>query len=517
MQSITPSQPYPPLPADFNLAAHVLALAALQPRAVALEVWGDQGTAPISVLTYGALVQAVQGLATGLMTPDIVGARLQRGDRVLMRLGNSAEFPVLFLACICAGLVPVPTSAQLMGHEVATLCDLVDPALIVAAKDVAMPSPVPCPVLSANHLAALHALPPHPFDLGDANRLAYIIFTSGTSGRPQAVAHAHRAILARQMMMQGWYGLRHSDRVLHAGAFNWTYTLGTGLMDPWTMGATAVIPAPGTPASGLPYLIAQAQATIFAAAPGVYRQALRADFLHMPHLRHGLSAGETLPTQTRSAWETATRTPIFEAFGMSEISTFISASPDRPAPTGSTGYAQPGRQIAVLDGNDEPTLRNTPGVLAVHATDPGLFLGYFRDPAATNARMRGDWYVTGDIVTMADDGAITYLGRDDDMMNAGGFRVSPTEVEAAMTRCLGLTDCAVIEVQVGQGASIIACVYTSAQPLDDAALAAHADASLARYKQPRAFHHLPSLPRNANGKLNRKALRAAFTPSPLTP
>jgi acyl-coenzyme A synthetase/AMP-(fatty) acid ligase len=155
--------------------------------------------------------------------------------------------------------------------------------------------------------------------MGDANRLGYIIFTSGTSGRPQAVAHAHRAILGRAMMMQGWYGLQADDRLLHAGAFNWTYTLGTGLMDPWTLGATALIPAPGTAAQDLPALLARARATIFAAAPGVYRQLLRAALPPLPDLRHGLSAGEALPETTRDAWHAATGKPIFEAFGMSEI------------------------------------------------------------------------------------------------------------------------------------------------------------------------------------------------------
>ena len=78
--------------------------------------------------------------------------------------------------------------------------------------------------------------------MGDPDRLAYAVFTSGTSGRAQAVGHAHRAIWARGMMHQGWEGITAEDRVLHAGAFNWTYTLGTGLMDPWTVGATALIP-----------------------------------------------------------------------------------------------------------------------------------------------------------------------------------------------------------------------------------------------------------------------------------
>src|SRR5690606_13333374 len=109
---------------------------------------------------------------------------------------------------------------------------------------------------------------------------------------PMAVVHAHRAIIARGMMHDGWEGLTEADRLLHAGAFNWTYTLGTGLMDPWTVGATALIPGAGVQAGRLASLLQQYEATIFAAAPGVYRQMLRAALPALPHLRHGLSAGE---------------------------------------------------------------------------------------------------------------------------------------------------------------------------------------------------------------------------------
>lgn len=481
------------------MAAHVLAHGAKLSDQPALELLHTDHS---EVWTYGALRAAVAGVATGLRMRG-----LTPGDRILMRLGNSTEFPLLFLAAITAGLIPVPTSAMLTGPEVAKLCDLVAPALIVADAAVAVPAAPPCPVLPAAALQAMHALPPHGFEMGDPNRLAYIIFTSGTSGRPQAVAHAHRAILGRAMMLQGWYGLTAQDRVLHAGAFNWTYTLGTGLMDPWTVGATALIPAPGTAPDALPALLDRSRATIFAAAPGVYRQMLRHPLPVLPHLRHGLSAGEALPQATRDAWHAATGTPIFEAFGMSEISTFISGCPARPAPAGATGYAQPGRHVAVLDTAGQPAPIGVDGILAVNRHDPGLFLGYYRDDAATQARFVGDWYLTGDTAQMAADGAITYRGRHDDMMNAGGYRVSPLEVEAVIATLPGVTDCAVIEVAVKAGTTIIACVYAAPHPLAEGALQAHAAQSLARYKQPRAYHHMPHLPRNANGKLNRRALR----------
>jgi acyl-coenzyme A synthetase/AMP-(fatty) acid ligase len=108
---------------------------------------------------------------------------------------------------------------------------------------------------------------------------------------------------------------------------------------------------------------------------------------------------------------------------------------------------------------------------------------------------------------MDQGGAVRYLGRDDDMMNAGGYRVSPVEVEEAMLRFSGVSECAAVEVAVRADARVIACFYASATPLDEAALARHAAETLARYKQPRLFIRLPALLRGANNKLRRRDLR----------
>ncbi|MDG1279874.1 MAG: class I adenylate-forming enzyme family protein [Pseudorhodobacter sp.] len=502
MQSIIDAGPPPPCPPQFNLAAHVLAAAQRFPERIALELLGPEGA---DRLTYAALEARVRGCGTGLLALGLMPE-----DRVLMRLGNSVEFPVLFLGAIAAGLVPVPTSAQLTAREIGALCATLSPALIVADASLPLPPDLPCRVLPSAELTKMASLPPVSFQLGDPNRLAYIIFTSGTSGRPQAVMHAHRAILARAMMMTGWYDLRPDDRVLHAGAFNWTYTLGTGLMDPWTMGATALIPMPGTPSADLPGLLARHEASLFAAAPGVYRQMLRQPFAPCPKLRHGLSAGESLPPALRARWQEATGTDIHEAFGMSEISTFLSGAPGRPAPTGCTGFAQPGRKLALLDGDGAPVPFGTPGIIAIDRKDPGLFLGYLDDPTATEAKFSGPWYLTGDTAEMTPEGAIRYLGRADDMMNAGGYRVSPLEVEAALTQHPEIAECAVVELAVSPEKSIIACAFVprdaSAPPTADA-LSAFAESALARYKQPRHYCMIDALPRNPNGKINRRLLR----------
>ena len=486
-----------PCPAPFNLAAHVVGRAGELGSKIALSVVG--GVQPES-WTYAALEAAVLGTASGLLREGLAS-----GDRVLMRLGNTADFPIAYLGAIAAGLVPVPTSSQLTEPEITEMTADLKPKLILATPGINLPDH-PAPVLPLERLRAFRDLPPADFALGDPDRPAYIIFTSGTSGRPRAVVHAHRAIWARRMMWQGWYGLTEADRLLHAGAFNWTYTLGTGLMDPWSVGASALIPAAGTTPAELPALLARHEATIFAAAPGVYRQLLRQPLPALPNLRHGLSAGEKLPSEVARAWQASSGTSVFEAYGMSECSTFISANPSAPVPLSTLGRPQPGRRIALM-GAAGPVPMGEAGVIAVHRSDPGLMLGYLGQPEETAARYQGEWFLTGDLGRMAEDFTITYEGRADDMMNAGGYRVSPIEVEDAMTAHPAITDAAACELRVRADTTVIGLFFVAHADVTEAELATFAAERLARYKCPRLFIRKETLPRGANNKLLRRVLR----------
>lgn len=479
-----------------NMAEYVMRAGMARPDKLALSVVGP---ARAERWSYARLIGAMRGTATGLLR-----AGLKPGDRLLMRLGNTPGFPIAYLGSIAAGIVPVPTSAMLTGREVSKIAAEIDPAMVIAGADISLPDH-PAPVLEEARLAGFADLPPAEFEMGDPERLAYIIYTSGSSGQPRAVMHAHRTILARRMMFDGWYDLRDSDRMMHAGAFNWTFTLGTGLLDPWTVGATAVIPAEGTALEQIPLLAARHGATILAGAPGIFRRILRTEWKPIATLRHGLAAGERLDPALRSDWQARTRTDLHEAMGASELSTFISGSPERPAPAGTAGFPQAGRNVSVLSDDGTPLPAGESGALAVRRDDPGLFLGYLGQPDETAARFRGDWFLTGDQAQMSEDGAVTLLGRADDIMNAGGFRVAPPEIEEVLATHPDAGDVAVAELSVGPGSSIIAAFWTGAADADG--LRALAEAGLARYKQPRDYIRLETLPRTPTGKINRRALR----------
>lgn len=499
--SLFDNGPAPPCPSPFNMAQYVLSPARTQPEYPALEILSLTDR---EVWTYQQLENAVLCATGGLLKLG-----LPAGSPILLRLGNSVEFPILFLTAIAAGFLPVPSSDSLTTPEITAIVDDLQPSLIVNGLGTSEFKLAGQNHLHADGIQALFRSDPAQYSQGDPNRPAYIIYTSGTSGKPRGVIHAHRAVWARRMMWQDWYDLKPTDKLMHAGAFNWTYTLGTGLMDPWAMGATAQIPAAGTPSDKLIALMHRHKTTIFAAAPGIYRQILKvSEPVNMPDLRHGLSAGEKLSDTARRGWIAKTNTPVYEALGMSEVSTYISASPNHPVAESQSGYPQQGRRIAILRPDGQISKTNTTGNLAVSNRDPGLMLGYLNAPIETAAKFSGEWFLTGDMAKMADDGAVTYMGRDDDMMNAGGYRVSPIEVEAVLNSHPDIIEAAAAMVEIKANAFVIAAFYQSSVELPESDLKAWCDSRLARYKCPRVFVRLASLPKGANNKIKRAELRA---------
>jgi acyl-coenzyme A synthetase/AMP-(fatty) acid ligase len=318
-------------------------------------------------------------------------------------------------------------------------------------------------------------------------------------------------------MYQGWYGITSQDRVLHAGAFNWTYTLGVGLTDPWANGATAIVYT-GKERHAWVRLVAATQATIFAAVPTLYRGILRHETFRpqmLASLRHGLTAGEALPLALAADWEARTGKPLYEALGMSELSTYISSSPGVPRKPGMVGKPQAGRRVAIVpvDGGTEPLPAGAEGLIAADRADPGLMLGYWNRPEEEAEMFRGPWFVSGDLGAMDHDGYIAHRGRANDLIKALGYRVSPMEIEAVLARHPAVAEAACAEVRLRDvslvGAWIVAHAGAATDEAAGEALKAYAREHLAAYKVPRIVTFVASLPRTANGKVKRSELKTS--------
>jgi acyl-coenzyme A synthetase/AMP-(fatty) acid ligase len=498
-----------PVPARFNLARYCLAdYARAQPDNTAIVIVGDESA---QSWTYGALDRDVRALAAGFR-----GLGLEPGARVMIRMGNESGAVLSYFAAIAAGYVALLASSQLTFEEASFLLSDCGARALVLGRDFEgeRHAREGLSVLCGADLERLaQGAPLADYADTGADDPAYLVYTSGTTSRPKGVLHAHRAAWGRRPMYTHWQGLSASDVMLHAGAMNWTYTLGVGVVDPLANGAAAVLYNGRPDPSVWPRLIAHYRATIFAAVPGVYRQILKHGALEshdLSSLRHGLTAGAALSPSLLEDWRARARTELYEAFGMSEISTFVSSGPTAPIRPGSPGRPQPGRVVAVLPRDDgtEPLGVGETGVLAVRRGEPGLMLRYWNRPEEERDSFRGDWFVSGDLVEMDADGYVWHHGRADEVMNALGYRVSPAEVEKCLAAHPKVAEAAVAERPGRDDQTIIKAyvVPREGETPSEEEIFAHCVEHLAAYKRPRVVVFIDALPRNRNGKLVRAEL-----------
>lgn len=450
-----------------------------------------------------------------LSAHEILSSRLERGERLIVDLGHCSLFPIVFFGAISAGLVPVPLSDQLSAAERAFIVRDSGARLAICHHPDAYQTSgclclTPEDFSDAKSSAAFHLAT-------GSNDPAFLIYTSGTSGRPKGVLHAHRSLIGRRPMIDHWFALNPSDRLLHAGAFNWTYTLGVGLIDPWSIGATSIVYTGDKHPSLWPDLIERYAISLFAAVPSLYRRMLKYATLspeRMPSLRHGLCAGESLPASLLDNWRQTTGRALYEALGMSECSTYISSSPHRPVRPGSAGHIQPGRAVTILneDSLTSPAATGETGLIAIHRSEPGLMLGYW-DGDTQTPKPLGEWFLTGDRARRDEDGYIWHEGRADDVMNAFGYRVAAEEVERALSSHPSLEEVAVTTTITETHAELITAfvIVKSGYSFDQDALERHAAERLADYKRPKRWKIIENFPRTPSGKLVRKRLKDVWT------
>lgn len=524
------------IPEEFNIGAACTDAHLGTPVAerVAVICDGDPFAAPGAAARQATFAELAR--ETNRFAELLRGLGIAPGARAMVRLPNCLEYAIVFLGALKHGAVAVPTSTQLTGTELLFVAADSESSVLVTDRGVwnqyhaalegldhlthvflaGSGNAVSARRVQVLDLAAAlaevsHWAAPHPTRAEDP---AYIVYTSGTTGYPKGALHAHRALLGHQPASRYWFDFLPdgSDRVLHSGKYNWTYTLGTGLMDPLFQGATTIVHEGPADAAVWPRLIAAHRATIFIGVPTIYRQILqktRAARGDVPTLRHCMSAGEPLSEEVLGAWRERFGQEIFEGLGMTECSYYISQPRGVPIRPGSAGYFQPGHDARLLD---PETLQEVPagaeGMICVPRDDPALLLRYWHRAEETDAAFRGRWFLTGDYARLDSDGHVWFLGRKDDVINTFGYRVSPYEVERVLRDHPFVADCAATAEEVAPGKTVVA-VYVIPQPGTMPAaedLIAYARRFLAAYKAPRIVHLVDTLPRTANGKVLRRAL-----------
>ena len=482
-----------------------------------------------TAMSYAELAGEVQRAQAALG-----GLGLTPGDRIAMVVRDEPAFVAWYLGAMRGGFVPIPLSTMLTVPELAEI--VADSGAVVVAVSAAYSGHLPelgsgCPelrhaiVLGAAeqslpatrlsvHRDASFGTPATPIEAAatTVTTPAFWLYSSGTTGRPKGVIHSHGDLqatadtYAAQVLQT-----TPDDRFYSVAKLFFAYGLGNSLTFPLAVGATAVLDArPPTPATVLETIQAE-QPTLFFATPGFVAALLDAkpDPATLASVRAAVTAGESLPADLARRYMAYFGHPVLDGIGSTEaLHIFISNTLGHQQ-LGTSGVPVPGYELELRDDAGEPvTEADTPGYL--HVRGPSTASGYWERPDATAAVfLEGGWLKTGDVYVRSADGYWTFLGRNSDMIKAGGIWVSPAEVEAVLIEHPSVLEAAVVGSRDPNGleTTVAFVVPATGSTVDPAQLDAHCRERIAAFKRPRQVVVVTELPKTATGKIQRFALR----------
>jgi benzoate-CoA ligase len=505
------------IPRDYNAAHDLLARNGSRSEKVAF-IDASTGVQ----LTYGDLTDQAHRFANALRSHGF-GPE----SRVMIAMHDTLEWPVVFLGCILAGVVPIAANTLLTAKDFDfMLRDSRAQALFVSKSLLATFEPLIGTIGTLKHVyvagdGGAHSVAALIKSAGEtglhvantcADDACFWLYSSGSTGTPKGTVHLHSHLIqTAELYGRAVLGIREEDVVFSAAKLFFAYGLGNSLTFPMSVGATTVLlPSRPTPADVFGVLT-KYQPTIFYGVPTLYA-ALLADASRPARaqlkLRVCTSAGEALPADIGKRWTADYACEILDGIGSTEmLHIFLSNRPGEVR-YGTTGKAVPGYDLRIVGDDGRDCGAGEIGELQI--SGPSAALYYWNNRAKTKATFCGEWTRSGDKYTRDADGYYTYGGRSDDMLKVGGIYVSPFEVEACLSTHPAVLEAAVVGVadtdELVKPKAYVVLKPGQAATAED--LQMHVKSLLAPYKYPRWIEFLPELPKTATGKIQRFRLRA---------
>lgn len=450
-------------------------------RALAVSATGEEHH-----LSDPQLAELTRRIAAGLHARGI-GA----GDVVLVRLPKGPEWLCTMRAVFRLGAVALPCVEQVTDTEVAERVGTTGAkAVLLAVADIPLADgPAPAPDL-------------------DADQPAFLVFTSGTEGRPKAAVHPRRYLEANRLQLERWMGVREGDRVWCTAAPGWSKSVRNVWFPAELYGCETVLHAGRFAAAERLDLLAHLQPKVLCMSPTEYRLCAKAPTFgdhDLRGVREAVAAGEALDGATLARWREAYGITVRDGYGQTECGAVTGVLVGEEPVPGSMGHAMPGVELEIVAG--ELCLRPE--------TLPTFFSGYLNDPAGTAAKLRDGLWHTGDMVERDADGRLWYQGRTDDVISSSGYRIGPGEVESALASHPSVLEAAAVGLPDPDRGEIVhadVVLQPGCEPTDALRrqLQDHVRTVTAPYKYPRSLRFVDELPRTATGKLRRGVIRADF-------
>ncbi len=476
-------------------------------------------------ITYQMLHDRVIGLAAGL-----AGIGVGPGVPVLFRLPNCVEFVVSFLAVVRLGALPVLQNSLLGPEEVEYVLGHSDARAAITMADIAGPlrdlrgrldlglvvargadeSEIAFEDLAVASGAAGH--PPADTAFDDP---AFLVYTSGTTGRPKGIVHGHRWVVALGDSNAWRVPPQAGDVTLATGEWSFISALGHNVLFPLRNGTTGAILEGRARPERVLEAVERHGVTVLYSVATVYRRMLAIDGVEGRYdtssLRGCNSTGEALEEATWREFKSRIGCDIWEHYGISEMQMVLGQGPRREVRPGSIGLPLPGTPVAVMDDDYRELPDGEIGHFLIASDNPGFFLGYHKDRAKTDEVVHDGWYHTGDLAWRDADGYYWIAGRSDDCFKSRGIFISPYEIENALRGHAAVAEACVVPLPDAEiGNRIRAVVVTRDGAAGDGALADDIRAALkdriAPYKVPHVVDFVGELPKSPVGKVLRREL-----------
>jgi len=501
------------IPERANLTQDTLGVhAALNPHRPALRDVAADGTT--RAFTYAELDDAVRRAATLLRAHGVT-----RGDRVAIHAGQSADCAIAHLATYRIGAIATTISTLYGPDTVAHVMADSAARLVITQQPETLPKGDHATLLIGTTFDwARHPPEPGPCVDTHAEDPMLLVYTSGSTGQPKGVLHAHRILHGYKPTLELFYNLELRD----PGVVMWTpsdWAWIAGLIDDLypalQFGHTVVTSQQRfDPRAALDFIATHGITHSLLMPTALNRMAQIADPPRNA-LRVIFTGGEPLPAST-IAWITDTLGAVVnEGYGMSEVNHMIgNCEKLRPIRPGSMGWEFPGHVAVLVDEHGIPVPDGEVGEIVTTEAAPTLFLGYWNQPERTAATRLGQWVRTNDLAVRDADGYYWFRGRADDLIKSSGFRIGPTEIEDALMAHPAVAEAAVVGVPDAIRGQVVKAFIRPVGEGSDAlaeALRQHVATRLGAYKAPRLIEFIAAFPLTSTGKLSRRALRDHYS------
>lgn len=476
-------------------------------------------------LTFRAFSDRVNALSQGFFDNGII-----HGTHVLVRMHNCHEFAVTILALIKIGAVPVLINSLLGQEEIEYVFEHSDAEAIVTIKGLpkTLYKRLKVPrnrIFIARDVGGEYTsleslmtkVPMGKFKTAQtySNEPAFIVYTSGTTGRPKGIVHAHRWVIALGDSNRYRVPTATHDRVYATGEWSFISALGHSVIFPLRNGVTGVILEDRPTPENVLKTIETHKVTLMYSVATVYRRILAISNVEKNHdlssLRGCNATGEALEASTWNEFKKRIGTDIWEHYGISEMQMVLGQGPLQPIKPGSIGISIPGTDIGIIDDDGAELAPDQIGHLVIKSDNPGFFLGYHKDDAKTNEVMRGGWYHTGDLAWRDQDGYFWVAGRQDDCFKSRGIFISPYEIENVLRQDPSIAEACIVPAPDPEIGNRIRAVCVLQKGIIGTNLIAeevrqNIRKRIAPYKTPHTIEFRESLPKSPVGKILRREL-----------